>query len=66
SAPNSFTLYLNGSRMQVYVRWWKMIQQLRSLSPGKLVRCLVKSDDYVKRGDTYAEIEVSFTIFIDS
>ncbi|CAI2183751.1 2427_t:CDS:10 [Funneliformis geosporum] len=41
-----------------------MIQQLRSLSPGKLVRCLVKSDDYVKRGDTYAEIEVMIKMYM--
>ncbi|CAI2193522.1 14335_t:CDS:2, partial [Funneliformis geosporum] len=69
SAPDSFTLYLNGSRVQVSVRWWVIKNdptQLRSLSPGKLVRCLVESGDHVKRGDAYAEIEVSFTIFIDS
>ncbi|CAI2189008.1 2841_t:CDS:1 [Funneliformis geosporum] len=30
--------------------------QLRSHSPGKLVRFLVESDDHVKRSDAYAEI----------
>ncbi|CAG8532450.1 333_t:CDS:2 [Funneliformis mosseae] len=97
SAPDSFTLYLNGSRVQVSVRaltdggllvlldgkshtcyFREEVQgmrmmidsktclleqendptQLRSLSPGKLVRFLVDSGDHVKRGDAYAEIEV--------
>ncbi|CAI2193460.1 4056_t:CDS:10, partial [Funneliformis geosporum] len=65
SAPDSFTLYLNGSRVQVSVRWWVIKNdptQLRSLSPGKLVRCLVESGDHVKRGDAYAEIEVNNAI----
>ncbi|CAI2200996.1 1719_t:CDS:2, partial [Funneliformis geosporum] len=26
-----------------------LLEQLRSLSPGKLVRCLVESDDHVKK-----------------
>jgi acetyl-CoA carboxylase/biotin carboxylase 1 len=34
--------------------------QLRSPSPGKLVRFLVDSGDHVNAGDPYAEIEVSF------
>ena len=32
--------------------------QLRSPSPGKLVRFLVESGDHVKAGEAYAEIEV--------
>jgi biotin carboxyl carrier protein len=32
--------------------------QLRSPSPGKLVRFLVESGDHVKAGQAYAEIEV--------
>jgi acetyl-CoA carboxylase / biotin carboxylase 1 len=35
--------------------------QLRSPSPGKLVRYLVESGDHVNAGDHYAEIEVSPT-----
>ncbi|CAI2179895.1 16531_t:CDS:2 [Funneliformis geosporum] len=97
SAPDSFTLYLNGSKVQVSVRaltdggllvlldgkshtcyFREEVQgirlmidsktclleqendptQLRSLSPGKLVRFLVESGDHVKRGEAYAEIEV--------
>ena len=33
--------------------------QLRSPSPGKLVRYLVESGEHLKAGDAYAEIEVS-------
>ncbi|GBC48526.2 uncharacterized protein OCT59_029816 [Rhizophagus irregularis] len=97
SAPHSFTLYLNGSRVQVCVRaltdggllvlldgkshtcyFREEVQgirlmiggktcllehendptQLRSPSPGKLVRFLVESGDHVNRGDAFAEIEV--------
>lgn len=32
--------------------------QLRSPSPGKLVRFLVESGEHVKAGQAYAEIEV--------
>lgn len=34
--------------------------QLRSPSPGKLVRLLVDSGDHIKAGEQYAEIEVCF------
>jgi acetyl-CoA carboxylase/biotin carboxylase 1 len=33
--------------------------QLRSPSPGKLVRFLVDSGDHINAGETYAEIEVN-------
>lgn len=33
--------------------------QLRSPSPGKLVRFLIESGDHIKAGEAYAEIEVS-------
>ena len=36
--------------------------QLRSPSPGKLVRFLVDSGDHVSAGEQYAEIEVSVLI----
>ncbi|CAG8448007.1 11827_t:CDS:2 [Ambispora gerdemannii] len=97
SAPHSFTLYLNGSKIEVSVRaltdggllvlldgkshmcyFREDVQgtrlmidsktcllehendptQLRSPSPGKLVRFLVESGDHVNGGDAYAEIEV--------
>ncbi|CAG8469460.1 4231_t:CDS:2 [Paraglomus brasilianum] len=97
SAPNSFTLYINGSITQVSVRplsdggllilldgkshtcyFREEVQgtrlminsktcllehendptQLRSPSPGKLVRLLVESGEHVKKGQAYAEIEV--------
>lgn len=32
--------------------------QLRSPSPGKLIRFLVDSGDHIKAGEAYAEIEV--------
>jgi acetyl-CoA carboxylase/biotin carboxylase 1 len=38
--------------------------QLRSPSPGKLVRFLVDSGDHVNAGEQYAEIEVRFIIII--
>lgn len=37
--------------------------QLRSPSPGKLVRWLVESGDHVDRGEVYAEIEVKRFLF---
>ena len=37
--------------------------QLRSPSPGKLVRFLVDSGDHIKAGEAYAEIEVRFSHF---
>ena len=36
--------------------------QLRSPSPGKLVRYLVESGDHLKAGDAYAEIEVLYDL----
>lgn len=33
--------------------------QLRSPSPGKLVRFIVESGEHIKSGEAYAEIEVS-------
>ncbi|CAG8461604.1 13367_t:CDS:2 [Racocetra fulgida] len=96
-APESFMLYLNGSKVQVSIRalsdggllvlldgkshtcyFRKEAQgtrlmiddknclleqgndptQLRSPSPGKLVRFLVESGSHVNAGDAYAKIEV--------
>lgn len=36
--------------------------QLRSPSPGKLVRFLAEDGDHVKAGDAYAEIEVNWCL----
>lgn len=38
--------------------------QLRSPSPGKLVRFLVDSGDHIRAGEAYAEIEVSVSVYI--
>lgn len=40
--------------------------QLRSPSPGKLIRFLVDSGDHIKKGETYAEIEVQSLFMIRS
>ncbi|KAL7421005.1 acetyl-coenzyme-A carboxylase [Cryptotrichosporon argae] len=97
SAPNQFTLFLNGGRIFVGCRTLSdggllvslgdashtvyfreevgamvvsvdaktcMIEdeqdptQLRSPSPGKLVRYLIDSGDHIEAGEAYAEIEV--------
>ncbi|CAI2167581.1 3904_t:CDS:2 [Funneliformis geosporum] len=57
STLDSFTLYLNGSRVQVSVRALTDENdptQLRSLSPGKLVRFLVESGDHRVEEAVYA------------
>lgn len=40
--------------------------QLRSPSPGKLVRFLIESGDHIKSGEPYAEIEVSLSFAFGS
>lgn len=39
--------------------------QLRSPSPGKLIRFFVDSGDHVNAGDQYAEIEVGDALILD-
>lgn len=97
SSPDSYAIFINGSRVDVGVRalsdgglliaiggkshnvYWKeevgatrlsvdsktcLLEvendptQLRTPSPGKLVRFLVESGDRVKAGQAYAEVEV--------
>ncbi|EPE05929.1 acetyl- carboxylase [Ophiostoma piceae UAMH 11346] len=97
SSPDSYTLFLNGSRVSVGVRnlsdggllilvngrshnvYWKeevaatrlsvdgktcLLEQendptqLRSPSPGKLVKYTVESGEHVSAGQTFAEVEV--------
>jgi hypothetical protein len=40
--------------------------QLRSPSPGKLVRFMVESGDHLKAGEAYAEIEVGGIFYVFS
>jgi acetyl-CoA carboxylase/biotin carboxylase 1 len=63
SSWTTWTLYLNGGRLMVDAKTCLIEQendptQLRSPSPGKLVRFLVESGDHINAGEQYAEIEV--------
>ncbi|POW05114.1 hypothetical protein PSHT_10947 [Puccinia striiformis] len=49
--------FVNGQLQDLLNRARKRPNQLRSPSPGKLVRFLVESGDHIKAGEAYAEIE---------